>query len=148
VPCLQKIKDLEAANVYNELAGDAGSKLLHFYNPEFFPIYDTEVIWNKVLTYFKREFSQFGSTFSPPYDEGYTTIFYRNYMCFGTSLLQSAYPRFMRVLAEWMGKLPGAGLANRDFEAERLFATAYEFVIMVHTHIPARRLRSGTHHCP
>ena len=29
------------------------SKFLHFYNPGLFPIYDTEMIFNKVLKRFK-----------------------------------------------------------------------------------------------
>jgi hypothetical protein len=44
--------------------------------------------------------------------------------------MQSEHPRFMKVFAEWMRKLPGAVLANRNLKAERLFATAYEFVII------------------
>jgi len=35
------------------------SKVLHFYNPELFPVYDNEVIWNKVLKRFKIEFREF-----------------------------------------------------------------------------------------
>lgn len=108
----------------------AVSKVLHFYNPELFPIYDNEVICNKVLRRFKNEFREFCMASSPPYDFGDTPIFYRNYMFWGASLLASAHPRFMDVFAEWLAKQPGVDLSKRQFDVSRLFATAYEYVII------------------
>jgi hypothetical protein len=67
---------------------------------------------------------------SPPYDFGDTPIFYRNYMFWGASLLASAHPRFMDVFAEWLAKQPGVDLSKRQFDVSRLFATAYEYVII------------------
>jgi hypothetical protein len=108
----------------------AASKVLHFYNPELFPIYDNEVIWHRVLKCFKTEFKRFCSVFSPPYDVDDTPIFYRNYICWGTHLLATAHPRFMEMFADWLAKQTGANLPERRFDASRLFATAYEFTII------------------
>ena len=85
----------------------AVSKVLHFYCPELFPVYDNEVIWNKVLKRFKNEYREFCFTFSPPYDVGDTPIFYKNYMAWGAVLLASAHPRFMEIFADWLAKQPG-----------------------------------------
>jgi hypothetical protein len=106
------------------------SKVLHFYNPALFPVYDNDVIWNKVLKHFRNEFKEFCWTFSPPYDVEDTPTFYRNYMCWGAALLASAHPRFMEIFAEWLAKRPGAELSTRQFDASGLFATAYEFTII------------------
>ena len=108
----------------------AVSKVLHFYNAELFPVYDSEVIWKKVLDYFKDEFKDFCLAFSPPWNWENTPTFYRNYMGWGSYLLAAAHPRFMEVFAEWLAKQPGADLSNRHFDAERLFATAYEYTII------------------
>lgn len=108
----------------------AVSKLLHFYNPELFPVYDNEVIRNKVLKRFKNEFREFCRAFSPPYDVGDTPTFYKNYISWGAALLVSAHPRFMEIFAEWLANQPGAELSKRQFDASRLFATAFEFMII------------------
>jgi hypothetical protein len=89
-----------------------------------------QVIWNKVLKHFRNEFKEFCWAFSPPYDVEDTPIFYRNYMCWGAALLASAHPRFMEIFTEWLADQPGADLSKRHFDASRLFATAYEFVII------------------
>jgi hypothetical protein len=77
----------------------AVSKVLRFYNPELFPIYDNEVIWNKVLKRFRHEFKTFCYVSSPPYDVGDTPTFYRIYIRRGAALLKSGYPRFMETFA-------------------------------------------------
>ena len=108
----------------------AVSKLLHFYNAELFPIYDSEVIWRKVLTRFKNEFKESCRISSPPFDFGDTPIFYRNYMRWGSALLTLAHPQFMQVFAEWLEAQPGVELSKRQFDATRLFSTAYEYTII------------------
>jgi hypothetical protein len=108
----------------------AVSKVLHFYNAELFPVYDSEVIWKKVLTRFKTEFKDFCVALSRPWDFGDTPTFYRNYMGWGAYLLQDAHPQFMKVFEGWLAKQPGANLSTRNFDAPRLFATAYEYMII------------------
>jgi hypothetical protein len=127
VASLEKMRAFKPVANYPVMAV---SKVLHFYNPELFPVYDNEVIWNKVLKHFKNEFREFCSASSPPYDGGDTPILYRNYMCWGAALLASAHSRFMEMFEEWLAKQPQACLTMRSFDASRLFATAYEFMII------------------
>ncbi len=108
----------------------AVSKVLHFYNAELFPVYDSEVIWKKVLTRFKEEFRSFCVAFSRPWDFGDTPTFYRNYMSWGAYLLTDAHPQFMKAFEGWLAKQPSAKLSTRTFDASRLFATAYEYTII------------------
>ncbi len=108
----------------------AASKVLHFYNAELFPVYDSEIIWKKVLTRFKEEFRDFCVALSRPWDFGDTPLFYRNYMSWGAHLLEQAHPQFMNVFEGWLGKQPSANLSARSFHASRLFATAYEYTII------------------
>jgi hypothetical protein len=108
----------------------AVSKALHFYNAELFPVYDSEVIWKKVLTRFKGEFRDFCVAFSRPWDFGDTPTFYRNYMNWGAYLLGEAHPQFMKVFEGWLSTQPSANLSTRNFDASRLFATAYEYTII------------------
>jgi hypothetical protein len=108
----------------------AVSKVLHFYNGELFPIYDNEVIWKKVLNRFREEFRQFCRSYSPPYDIGETPIFYRNYLNWGNELLNYAYPGLMANFVRWLGKQTGADLPRRSFDPGRLYATAFEYMII------------------
>lgn len=108
----------------------AASKVLHFYNAELFPVYDSEIIWKRVLTRFKEEFRNFCVAFSRPWDFGDTPTFYRNYMSWGAHLVGQAHPQFMNVFEGWLAKQPSANLSVRNFDASRLFATAYEYTII------------------
>jgi hypothetical protein len=105
----------------------AVSKFLHFYNPGLFPIYDHEVVWNKVFGHFGTDFRNFCAAAKITYDVGDTAFFYRNYLSWASSLLSSAHEEFMRVFVEWLGKQPGADLASRSFNCRMLYATAFEF---------------------
>ena len=97
---------------------------------ELFPVYDSEVIWKRVLTRFKEEFKGFSLAFSQPWDFGDTPTFYRNYMSWGACLLAQAHPQFMKDFESWLAEQPSANLSRRNFDASRLFATAYEYTII------------------
>jgi len=125
LPLLEKMRTFKPISTWPVMAV---SKVLHPYNGELFPVYDNEVIKNKVLRCFRAEFKAFCRTSSPPYDAGHAPIFYRNYMRWGNSLLTSAHPRFMRVFAEWLGNQ--AAVDMQVFDAARLYATAFEFTII------------------
>jgi hypothetical protein len=127
LPCLDRMRGLKPAADWPTMAV---SKVLHFYNAELFPVYDSEVIWKKVLTRFKGEFRDFCLAFSQPWDFGDTPTFYRNYMSWGAYLLGQAHPEFTKAFADWLAKQPGANLSRRNFDASRLFATAYEYTII------------------
>ncbi len=111
----------------------AVSKFLHPYNPALFLIYDTDVIWKKVLaTCFRTEFDQFCSMSSLPYSATKDSAeLLRSYMCWAGSLVASA-PNFMDIFADWLGKQPGgeASKTKRKFEASSLYSTAFEFTII------------------
>jgi hypothetical protein len=127
LPSLERMRSLKPVADWPTMAV---SKVLHFYNAELFPVYDSEIIWKKVLTRFKEDFRAFCVAFSRPWDFGDTPTFYRNYMSWGASLLEDAHPQFMRVFEAWLARQPGANLSTRNFDASRLFATAYEYAII------------------
>jgi hypothetical protein len=103
----------------------AVSKFLHAYNPSLFPIYDNEVIWERVFRRFKNEFREFCWTSKLPYDVGFT-LFLRNYICWASSIFSSVHPRFMEAFVDWLSKQPG-GQLPRNFDTLTLYATAFEF---------------------
>jgi hypothetical protein len=106
------------------------SKFLHPCNPEVFPIYDNEVIREKVMRHFKNDFRTFCFASSLTDQVGNTAEFYVSYIFWGASLLRSAHSRFMEVFADWLGEQPGANLVQRTFDASRLYSTAFEFTII------------------
>jgi hypothetical protein len=109
----------------------AVSKFLHFYNPSLFPIYDNEVIWEKVfMGRFRNDFREFCRSANIPYERVIkedTAAFLRYYMDWASSLLLVAHERFMQVFVEWLEKQPGVELRQRTFDAATLYATAFEF---------------------
>jgi hypothetical protein len=104
------------------------SKFLHFYNPSLFPIYDTEVIWNKVFKQFKSCYTQFESSAHLDSRAG-DAAFLRNYMCWASSLMSDAHAGFMSTFVDWIqDEVPRRQFEDlgRDVIAT-LFATAFEF---------------------
>jgi hypothetical protein len=90
------------------------SKFLHFYNPGLFPIYDTEVIWDKVFRRFDNDFRDFCWKSGIPYDSAIkdgTAAFLRYYMLWANSLMKVAHPTFMEVFKDWVDKQPGTALS-------------------------------------
>jgi hypothetical protein len=105
----------------------AVAKFLHPYNPALFPIYDTKVIWNKVLGgCFRKEFNQFCSMSNLPYSATKDSAeLLRSYMCWAGSLVASA-PKFMDIFVDWLGKQPGGATKTPS----RLYSTAFEFTVI------------------
>ena len=107
------------------------SKFLHFYNPALFPIYDTKVIYDKVLNgYFKSDFRDFCDRETLPYrvfmNED-TVDFYPAYMRWASSFLSVAHGSFMQVFTDWLAEQPGADLSRRKFDPTTLDARAFEY---------------------
>jgi len=127
LPSLERMRSLKPMAGWPTMAA---SKVLHFYNAELFPVYDSEVIWKKVLTRFKEEFRDFCVASSRPWDFGDTPTFYRNYMSCGAHLLGHAHPQFMKAFESWLAEQPTANLSKRNLDVSRLFATAYEYAII------------------
>jgi hypothetical protein len=78
------------------------SKFLHFYNPALFPIYDTEVVENRVLKRFRGEFRAFCVDAGVPNDTGESAAFLRSYGCWGSSLVAGAHSAFMDRFLAWL----------------------------------------------
>lgn len=121
---LEKMRGLKSVTRYPVMAV---SKFLHFYNPELFPIYDTEVIWNGVFRCFRNDFKEYCDRSGVRYHYEDTASFLWKYISWASSLMASAHPEFMQVFLYWLDRQPGADLKRRTFDASRLFATAFEF---------------------
>ena len=110
------------------------SKFLHFYNPALFPIYDTRVIWEKVLDgCFNSDFRDFCDRENLPYHrfrKEDTVDFLPAYMRFANSLLSEAHGRFMQVFVEWLAEQPGTDLSRRKFDPKTLYARAFEYTVV------------------
>ena len=129
---LAKVRDLKPNVGYPVMAV---SKFLHFYNPRLFPIYDNEVIWEMVFRRFKREFRQFCGMAKLPYDEDFSALFYKNYMCWASSLMAAAHPEFMQDFVDWLDKQPGVKKPLK-IDASMLYATAFEFTAIGASQLP------------
>jgi hypothetical protein len=103
------------------------SKFLHFYNPELFPIYDYEVIWNGVFRCFRRDFKEFCHTSELKYEYEDIASFYCKYILWASSLLAHAHSDFMEAFVAWLRKQPRVAWESRTFDASTLYATAFEF---------------------
>jgi hypothetical protein len=107
------------------------SKFLHFYNPELFPVYDTEVIWKTVLEKrYRNEFREFCANSGLGYDVGDTPLFLRNYICWAGYLVSVAHAKFMELFVDWLGQQPGCDFGKWKITAStasKLYATAFEF---------------------
>jgi hypothetical protein len=110
------------------------SKFLHFYNPALFPIYDTGVIYNKVLNgYWKSDFRGFCDRERLPYSvfmNKDTIDFLPSYMRWASSLLSTAHSGFMQVFTSWLGEEPGADLSRRSFDPKTIYARAFEYTVV------------------
>ncbi len=127
ISAIEKMRDFKPIAGWPTMAV---SKVLHFYNPELFPIYDREVISLKVLKFFKSEFRQFCWASCPRYENEDTPMFYRNYMRWGASLLGAAHPEFMETFTKWLADQSRTDLSSRRLDARRMFAAAYEYTII------------------
>jgi hypothetical protein len=107
------------------------SKFLHFYNPELFPIYDNDVIWNKVLNgCFKNDYREFYRREPVPHAIAFgndSAAWLCYYMLFAGDLLLAAHRTFMQVFKDWLNAQPGAGLPRRRFNPLTLYARAFEY---------------------
>jgi hypothetical protein len=122
------LMEMEAIKPNNGYPVMTVSKFLHFYNPGLFPIYDTEVIWNRVFKQFKKDYDAFRTSNNLASRAG-DVAFLRNYLCWASSLAASAHAGFMGTFVDWLGD----ELPRRKFDAlgretlETLYATAFEF---------------------
>lgn len=124
---INALKDIKPITGYPVMAV---SKFLHPYNPELFPIYDNEVIANRVIPRFRNDFRAFCHSEGLSDQVGNIPEFYISYIFWGASLLQCASAQFMEGFAQWFGKQSRLNLAQRPLDACRLYATAFELTII------------------
>jgi hypothetical protein len=104
------------------------SKFAHFYNPKLFPIYDTEVVENRVFKCFRKDYRQFCT--SRGYDASDSGAqFLRNYVAWASECVRGAHDQYMNTFADWiLDELPRREAERLDPQNVcSLYATAFEF---------------------
>lgn len=104
------------------------SKFLHFFNPSLFPIYDTEIVENRVFKRFRSDYHAFCTQHQlNPKASG--ADFLMNYMRWASTLVAGAGPTFMARFVDWLREeLPPRRFAALDpAHLARLYSTAFEF---------------------
>jgi hypothetical protein len=116
------------------------SKVLHFVNPGLFPIWDTKIVWNKVMYptsgAFGDEYSLFCKTRNfNKFENG--SIFVLNYVLWAAHYIQRRDPAFMDWFTDWMESHFSDDLARYNFtpHLQNLYATAFEFVAIGAAHL-------------
>ena len=103
-----------------------------FDNPSLFPIYDTEMIENKVFKRFKPDIQEFCQKTNLSYKKHFydedNVSFVTHYIGWASSLLSTRHETFMEVFEEWLANQRGSRLSGRRFDARTLYATAFEFI--------------------
>jgi hypothetical protein len=118
---LRDLKQLRSRR-FSEMAC---SKVLHFFNPEMFPIYDLAFVWNRVFRRFRQDYRDFG-VLQGWNDGAVGAEFYARYTTWASHVIQQAPPEFMQRFANWFRA--EAGEACALLPIERYFATAFEMV--------------------
>jgi hypothetical protein len=107
------------------------SKILHFFNPALFPIYDTQVIWNQVFRKHRPAWRRFCNS-EGIRQEAEGAEWYLAYMRWGNQLLRTANADFMKNFEEWMEGIvpPDRAKDVRNLGVRGYYATAFEFSII------------------
>lgn len=134
---LGKLRNLKRTNWYPWMPV---SKFTHFFNPALFPIYDTEVIWNKVLNgVFRRDYRQWCEScgVAPLETDQESARFNLTYTLMAGDAIRSADAGFMDFFAHWFKEqMSGDDDAyNVLDEIGTYYATAFEFVAIGAAHI-------------
>ncbi len=119
------------------------SKILHFFNPSIYPIYDTAVVEDRVLHRFRNDWREFDPTFtaiSIPLHTG--AIYYFKYMLWCEHLLSINRASVLQVFRNWIESqdIPLATAAL----AHGLDATAFEMIAIGAAHLQADATRGSS----
>jgi hypothetical protein len=128
---LETLAELKVKSDYPIMAV---SKFSHFFNPCLFPIYDTAVIYNKVLkNAFREDWNAFKPHVPPDFTlngkEGIWDAFY--WIVWGNELIRGCDPKLMEHFAEWFiqeTKRPDDDVSDMREELKTYYATAFEFI--------------------
>jgi hypothetical protein len=123
--CLLALQDLKPNTEYPTMAV---SKFTHFFNPSLFPIYDTEIIWNRVFAVFKQDYVEFCEQTNRD-RKACGADFLCNYIAWGQALMASGEPDVMSHFVTWLSQeLPPRHFSSiEESSLQRLYATAFEF---------------------
>lgn len=131
--------DLRAIKANKGFPTMAASKFAHFFNPDLFPIYDTEVVWKQVFARYKPDFDAFCR------DRGLAenvegAQWLANYVSWAAHLAQCLDPSARDEFAEWLEtQAPGhAALDKSASIAHELDACLFEFTSIGATGLEAR----------
>jgi hypothetical protein len=115
----------------------AMSKFLHFFNPMLFPMWDTAIIYHKVVGphgIFNREYKSFVSTLPTWVRElDRDSDYYLRYVAWASSIVLSGPPSpVMSSFADWVREQASSHPENGDvvMELDRYEATAFEFAVI------------------
>lgn len=127
---LGKLRNLKCTRYYPSMPV---AKFTHFFNPMLFPIYDTDVIWNRVLNgVFKQDYRRWCTSIEVEPWRIYTESarFNLTYTLMAGDLLRSADEEFMKYFSQWFrAQVAGSDDENTVLlEIDRYYATAFEFV--------------------
>ncbi len=132
---LEALRDIKPNKGYPIMAA---SKFLHFFNPRLFPIYDNEIVWERVMKLFRNDFKTYCISAGLPYDMTDSAVFLRNYIWWASSLVAGAHPEFMSVFSRWAEENSNEILSPNDLSL--LYATAFEFAVIGAERIENARL--------
>lgn len=127
---LFNLKDLKRNNWYPWMAV---SKFTHFSNPSLFPIYDTAVIWKKVLYgRFRADFEKWCGNLSVPIFETdrVSPQFNLTYTLLAADIIQKSSPELMPCFGAWFRNqvIHHTDVSNVRADLETYYATAFEFI--------------------
>jgi hypothetical protein len=126
---LGPMKPLMYENVYPWMAV---SKILHFYNPRLFPIYDGEFIWKRAANRtFKHDYREFcWSNDFDPFENG--SRINLQYSAWASHVMQGADPAVMIRFAQWFqreAESDGAAV-SASIDLATYYATAFEMIAL------------------
>jgi hypothetical protein len=107
----------------------AASKLLHFYNPCLYPIYDGAVVWDVVLKgTFRGEWMTVCKQYGIAFTEG-SERFLQTYFSWAAKIMRGADPEVMVIFANWFRAQAGKS-ADPLVDLDQYYAAAFEFILI------------------
>jgi len=124
---LDKLRNLKPVRDYPWMPV---AKFTHFFNPKLFPVYDTQVIWQKVMNgAFRMDYRIWcnSQNFNP---NGPGKLFYLYYMLWAGDIIRQADIAFMGYFSEWfqkqVGNQPDSYHIKNDMR--NYYSIAFEYV--------------------
>jgi hypothetical protein len=135
--CLEKMRGIKRMLDYPIMAV---SKFMHFFNPKLFPIYDSRVVSNEVLSKafapdWKDFYSKFDTTASRLFQQKWGSTETKGlqdpttYIAWASSFIHQRYDGLMSEFAEWFWEASDASTDEKGLlQVKEYYATAFEFI--------------------